>query len=37
MLIVGYGDIGSCVGRIAKYGFGMKVTGIKRRPDQFTE
>ena len=33
MVIVGYGDIGSCVGRVAKHGFGMKVTGIKRRPD----
>ena len=33
MLIVGYGDIGSSVGKIAKHGFNMKVTGLKRRPE----
>ena len=33
MLIVGYGDIGAACARIAKNGFGMKVTGLKRNPD----
>lgn len=33
MLIVGYGDIGVAVAKIAKNGFGMKVTGLKRNPD----
>lgn len=32
MLIVGYGDIGAACAKIAKHGFGMEVTGIKRRP-----
>ena len=36
MVIVGYGDIGSCCARIAKHGFGMKVSGVKRRPEQAT-
>ena len=33
MVIVGYGDIGAACAKIAKHGFGMKVTGIKKRPD----
>jgi lactate dehydrogenase-like 2-hydroxyacid dehydrogenase len=37
MLIVGYGDIGSACGKISKHGLGMKVTGLKRRPDQATD
>jgi len=37
MVIVGYGDIGSACGKIAKHGLNMKVTGLKRRPDQVTD
>jgi len=37
MVIVGYGDIGSAIGKIAKHGLGMKVTGLKRRPDQVND
>jgi len=37
MAIVGYGDIGAACAKIAKLGFGMKVTGIKRRPDMVNE
>jgi phosphoglycerate dehydrogenase-like enzyme len=33
MAIVGYGDIGAACAKIAKHGFGMKVIGLKRRPD----
>lgn len=33
MVIVGYGDIGAACAKIAKHGFQMKVTGIKRRPE----
>jgi len=33
MLIVGFGDIGAACGRIAKFGFGTKVIGVKRRPE----
>jgi len=33
MAIVGYGDIGAACAKIAKFGFGMKVTGVKRNPD----
>lgn len=32
MVIVGYGDIGASCARVAKFGFNMKVTGIKRNP-----
>ena len=32
MTIVGYGDIGAEVGRMAIQGFGMHVTGVKSRP-----
>ena len=32
MVVVGFGDIGSACGKIAKHGFGVKVVGIKRRP-----
>ena len=34
MVIVGYGDIGAACAKIAKIGFGMKVVGVKRRPDK---
>jgi len=30
MAIIGYGDIGQEIGRLAKEGYGMKITGIKR-------
>ena len=33
MLIVGYGNIGAACAKVAKNSFGMKVTGLKRRPD----
>ena len=33
MVVVGYGDIGAACAKIAKNGFGMKVIGVKRRPD----
>ena len=32
MVIVGYGDVGNQVAKIMKHGFGMKVTGIKKKP-----
>ena len=32
MAVIGYGDIGAACAKIAKNGFGMKVTGIKRNP-----
>jgi len=35
--IVGYGNIGSAIAKIAKNGFGMKVTGVKRLQDPTTE
>lgn len=37
MAIIGYGDIGAACAKVAKNGFGMKVTGVKRRPDQVTD
>lgn len=37
MVIVGYGDIGSACARVAKNGFGMKVTGVKRRPEEVSD
>ena len=37
MIIVGYGDIGSACAKIAKNGFGMRVTGFKRNPLQVSE
>lgn len=37
MLIMGYGSIGASCARIAKNGFGMKVTGVKRRPESVSE
>ena len=33
MVIIGYGDIGAACAKIAKNGFSMKVTGLKRKPD----
>ena len=32
MVIVGYGDIGAACAKVAKLGFGVKVTGVKRDP-----
>lgn len=32
MAIIGYGDIGAATAKIAKFGFGMKVIGVKRNP-----
>ena len=37
MAIIGYGDIGSACAKIAKYGFGVKVTGVKRDPSTVSE
>lgn len=37
MAIVGYGDIGAACAKIAKNGFGMKVWGIKRKPEDCSE
>ena len=37
MLIVGYGDIGAACAKVAKTAFGMKVTGLKRRPDTISQ
>ena len=36
MVIVGFGDIGACCGKIAKV-FGTKVIGLKRRPEIVSE
>ena len=33
LAIIGYGNIGQQLAKIAKLGFGMKVTGIKKSPD----
>ena len=37
MAIMGYGDIGAACAKIAKNGFGMKVWGIKRNPDDCSD
>lgn len=37
MLIVGFGDIGAACGKILKHGFGTKVIGLKRRPENISE
>jgi phosphoglycerate dehydrogenase-like enzyme len=37
MAIIGYGDIGAACAKIAKFGFGMKVIGVKRKPDDCSE
>ena len=34
---VGYGDIGTACAKVCKNGFGMKVTGLKRNPNDLTE
>jgi phosphoglycerate dehydrogenase-like enzyme len=34
--IVGYGDIGEKIARLAKVGFGMRVLAVKRRPETVT-
>jgi lactate dehydrogenase-like 2-hydroxyacid dehydrogenase len=36
MLIVGLGSIGTACARVAKFGLGMKVTGVKRNPNKTT-
>ena len=33
MLIVGFGDIGAACGKIAKHGFGVRVIGLRQRPE----
>ena len=37
LAIVGYGDIGYHVAKVAKMGFGTRVIGMKRRPEQVTD
>lgn len=37
VVIVGFGDIGACIGKILRNGFGAKVIGIKNRPDIISE
>jgi phosphoglycerate dehydrogenase-like enzyme len=37
MAIMGYGDIGAACAKIAKNGFGMKVWGIKRNPNDCSD
>lgn len=37
MAIIGYGDIGSSCAKIAKLGFGMKVSGLKRDPNSVSD
>ena len=37
MAIIGYGDIGAACAKIAKFGFGMKVIGVKRNPAACSE
>jgi len=37
MAIIGYGDIGAACAKIAKFGFGMKVIGVKRKPDDCSD
>ena len=37
MAIIGYGDIGAACAKIAKNGFGMKVTGLKRKPESLSD
>ena len=37
MVVVGYGDIGSACAKMAKNGFNMKVTGVKRNPEAVSD
>ena len=37
MAIIGYGDIGAACAKIAKFGFGMKVIGVKRKPEDCSD
>lgn len=37
MLIIGFGDIGAACGRVAKQGFGTRVIGCKRQPENTPE
>ena len=37
MAVIGYGDIGAACAKIAKLGFGMKVWGVKRNPDDCSD
>ena len=32
-VIVGFGDIGAATGKVLKHGFGARVIGLKRRPE----
>lgn len=34
---IGYGDIGCACAKVCKNGFGMKVTGLKRNPNEITQ
>ena len=36
LAIVGYGDIGSTVAKMAKKGFGMKIIGVNKFPEMVT-
>lgn len=37
LVVVGYGDIGTACAKIAKFGFGCKVTGVKRDPNSVSD
>lgn len=37
MALIGYGDIGYACAKVAKNGFGMKVTGVKRNPNSVNQ
>jgi lactate dehydrogenase-like 2-hydroxyacid dehydrogenase len=37
MALIGYGDIGYACAKVAKNGFGMKVTGVKRNPNSVSQ
>ena len=37
MAVIGYGDIGAACAKIAKNGFGMKVWGVKRNPNECSD
>lgn len=37
MAVIGFGDIGAACAKIAKNGFGMKVVGVKRNPNDCSD
>lgn len=37
VVIVGFGDIGTACGKVLKQGFGARVIGVKRRPENTPE